>query len=175
MGILRQGWQCGGLAVVWSTLGLPALALCPADLPATLEAIAARPELSAARLGVQVETLAGKTVASREGDRFFVPASTLKLLTTAAVLTELGPAATLPTVILGATNADGTTTLQVMGGGDPSFDQGSLDALTTQLAQQNIRQVDILYGNESAFPGEAVIPIGNGKMCRPGTVRRSMP
>jgi len=158
MGILRQGWQCGGLAVVWSTLGLPALALCPADLPATLEAIAARPELSAARLGVQVETLAGKTVASREGDRFFVPASTLKLLTTAAVLTELGPAATLPTVILGATNADGTTTLQVMGGGDPSFDQGSLDALTTQLAQQNIRQVDILYGNESAFPGEAVNP-----------------
>jgi len=158
MGMLKPGWQLGGLTALWSTMSLPALALCPAELPAALAAIATRPELSAARLGVQVETLSGTTLASREGDRFFVPASTLKLLTTAAVLTELGPNQTLATTVLGAPNVDGTTTLQVIGSGDPSIDQASLDVLATQVAQQDIRQVDILYGDDTAFPGDPVNP-----------------
>ncbi|MEO0987171.1 MAG: D-alanyl-D-alanine carboxypeptidase/D-alanyl-D-alanine-endopeptidase [Cyanobacteria bacterium J06639_14] len=135
---------------------LPALALCPAELPAAIDAIANRPELAPARLGIQVETLTGETVYSRDRDRFFVPASSLKLLTTAAVLTQLGPDFTIRTSVYGRPDGSGITTLQVVGRGDPSFERADLTALTTQLAQQGIRQVDTLYGDESAFQGSAV-------------------
>ncbi|NER81227.1 MAG: D-alanyl-D-alanine carboxypeptidase/D-alanyl-D-alanine-endopeptidase, partial [Leptolyngbya sp. SIO1D8] len=110
------------------------------------------------RLGVQVETLTGDVIYSQEGDRFFVPASTLKLLTTAAVLTQLGPDYTISTPVYGITDAAGMTTLRILGQGDPSFEGEDLTTLATQLAQQNIREVDILYGDESAFPGSTVNP-----------------
>ncbi|WP_204140502.1 D-alanyl-D-alanine carboxypeptidase/D-alanyl-D-alanine-endopeptidase [Halomicronema sp. CCY15110] len=158
MPISPRFWQLSGLTAVWSAVGLPAMALCPAELPVALETVAAQPGLTGARLGVQVETLAGETVASREGDRFFVPASTLKLLTTAAVLTALGPEHTLQTSVLGTTSTGDRTTLQVIGGGDPSFDQASLTALATQLARQPIPSVEVLYGDDTAFPGAAVNP-----------------
>ena len=151
--LAMMGAVCGMIA-----LPLPAIALCPVDLPAAIDAIAQRPELTRARLGIQVETLGGQLVYSREGDRFFVPASTLKLLTTAAVLTQLGPHFTIRTSVQGVTDRMGVTTLQVMGGGDPSFDQADLTTLAAQLAQQGIRQVDTLYGDESALPGSAVNP-----------------
>lgn len=144
--------------IVASTFPFPANALCPAELPAVIERIAARPELVRARLGIRVETLTQETVMSREGNRFFVPASTLKLLTTAAALTELGPDYTFRTTVVGIVDADGTAIVQVVGQGDPSFDQADLMALSQQLAQQGVNFIDILYGNDSAFPGAAVNP-----------------
>lgn len=159
--MMRQSqitWQLSCLGIAWYALCLPAAALCPAALPEALEAIANQPALTGARLGVQAETLSGEPVVSREGDRFFVPASTLKLLTTAAVLTELGPDYQMKTFVLGVANVDDSVTLQVVGGGDPSFDQAGLEALAGQLGQQNIQQVEILYGNDSAFPGAIVNP-----------------
>ena len=151
-------WQLGGLTAAWSVVCLPAMALCPAALPTVLDTIAAQPELAGARLGVQVETLSGEVIVSREGDRFFVPASTLKLLTSAAVLTELGPEYTLQTSVLRNLNVDGTSALVVVGGGDPSFDQANFEALADQLILRNIGPVNTLYGNESAFPGAIVNP-----------------
>ncbi|MGF1461443.1 MAG: D-alanyl-D-alanine carboxypeptidase/D-alanyl-D-alanine-endopeptidase [Leptolyngbyaceae cyanobacterium] len=148
----------GGLGLTASLSCLPAVALCPADLPQRLAAISVRPELSGARLGVQVETLSGTVVYSQEGDRFFVPASTLKLLTTAAALTVLGPDHTLPTTIMGASTATGRTALTVVGGGDPTISTASLDALAQQLAPYDLSLVEVLYGDESALPGAIVNP-----------------
>ncbi|MEL6382616.1 MAG: D-alanyl-D-alanine carboxypeptidase/D-alanyl-D-alanine-endopeptidase [Cyanobacteria bacterium J06626_18] len=150
-------WLVGsGVILGTIALPLPSMALCPADLPAAIEAIASRPELVPARLGIQVETLSGETVYSREGAHFFVPASSLKLLTTATALTQLGPDFTIQTSVYGHTDAMGTTTLQVVGRGDPSFDRDDLSAIAEQLAQQGIRQVEMLWGDESAFQGSAV-------------------
>ncbi|MGF1521128.1 MAG: D-alanyl-D-alanine carboxypeptidase/D-alanyl-D-alanine-endopeptidase [Leptolyngbyaceae cyanobacterium] len=137
-------------------LPFPAVAVCPADLPAAIAAIANRPELVPARLGIQVETLAGETVYGWEGDRFFVPASSLKLVTTAAALTQLGPDFTLQTSVYGYTDPAGVTTLKVVGRGDPSFGRDDLSAIADQLAQQGIRQVEMLWGDESAFQGSDV-------------------
>ncbi|MDA0865540.1 MAG: D-alanyl-D-alanine carboxypeptidase/D-alanyl-D-alanine-endopeptidase [Cyanobacteria bacterium] len=136
----------------------PALALCPADLSARVEAIADRPELNHARLGVQVETLTGEGVYSRQGDRFFLPASNMKLFSTAAVLTALGPDYRIPTRVYGSPNGAGLTTLRVVGQGDPSFDSADLAALAQPLYQQGVRQVDPLIGDESAFAGDPVHP-----------------
>ncbi|MEM6521238.1 MAG: D-alanyl-D-alanine carboxypeptidase/D-alanyl-D-alanine-endopeptidase [Cyanobacteria bacterium P01_D01_bin.71] len=139
-------------------LPIPVMALCPADLPGAIATVANQPELAGARLGVQVETLTGEEILNREGDRFFVPASTLKLLTTAAVLTELEPEHTLQTSVLGATAADGRTLLAIVGGGDPSFDQADLEAIADHLVLRNLDPIAALYGDESAFPGAAVNP-----------------
>ena len=144
-----------GGAIAWP---LPTFAFCPADLPTAIDAIANRPELARARLGIQVETLAGESIYERESDRFFVPASALKLLTTAAVLTQLGPESTIRTSVYGDSDAAGTATLRVVGQGDPSFGREDLNTLVTQLAQQGIRQVDTLQGDDRAFLGSAVNP-----------------
>lgn len=158
-----RSWQKVSLLSIWlgGAIALPlpsAAALCPAELATSIEAIANRPELRRARLGIQVETLAGETLLSRESDRFFVPASTLKLLTSAAALTKLGPDYTLQTSVLGGQNANGIATLEVIGQGDPSFDQTDLEALSHQLQQRGVTRVDTLYGNDSAFAGSAVNP-----------------
>ncbi len=159
-----QGWGWGRAILAAPCLlpAAPALALCPADLSARVEAIADRPELNHARLGVQVETLAGEVVYSRQGDRFFLPASNIKLFSTAAVLTGLGPDYRIPTRIYGSTNAVGLTTLRIVGQGNPSFDTADLTALAQQLHQQlhqqGIRQVGQLLGDESAFTGDPTHP-----------------
>lgn len=158
---MTTAWKILGITgLVGGAIALPSpvAARCPTELSMPIEAIAARPELARARLGIQVETLAGETVYSREGDRFFVPASTLKLLTTAAVLTELGPDYTIRTPVLGTFQETGVATLTVVGQGDPSFDQTALEALARQLEQQGVQEVDWLYGSDRALPGGAVNP-----------------
>lgn len=160
--MMRRGFNgvlvsMGAIAVA---LPLPAVALCPAELANVIDNVAARPELARARLGVQVETLAGEVILSREGDRFFVPASTMKLLTTAAALTYLGPAHRLQTTVLGVVDplAGGDRALlQVVGGGDPSIDQTDLEALAHQVRQRSVQGVTVLYGRET-FAGQAVNP-----------------
>lgn len=157
--LFRLRWIASGSFLAGAlTLPLPVAALCPIDLSAAVESVASRPELERARLGVHVETLAGDYVYGRDSDRFFVPASALKLVTTAAVLTQLGPDFALQTSVHGQTTTTGTTTLQVVGQGDPSFDDAGLQALATQIAQQGIRRVDTLYGDDTYFQGSPVNP-----------------
>ncbi|MEM1290077.1 MAG: D-alanyl-D-alanine carboxypeptidase/D-alanyl-D-alanine-endopeptidase [Cyanobacteria bacterium P01_H01_bin.162] len=154
----KAGLSIGGSFIGAITAAFPAVALCPVDLPAAMEAIAQHPELARARVGIQIETLDGESVYSWSGDHFFVPASTLKLVTTAAVLTELGPDYRIRTAVLGMVDGAGRATLQVVGRGDPSFDQSDLADLASQVSELNVRQVDILYGDDRAFAGEAVNP-----------------
>jgi len=85
------------------------------------------------------------------------PASVEKLYTSVAVLTDLGPGATLQTIVLGAghLSAGGTWhgDLYLRGGGDPTFGDGTFnrvweegygptpDELATQLRRDGIRGV----------------------------------
>lgn len=156
-----NSWQTvmGGCGVVGAiAFSSPAWALCSDEFAIKLEQLLDRPELAYGRIGLQVETLAGEAMVSREGDRFFVPASTLKLVTTAAALTELGPDYYMQTLILGTDPTDEYTTLQLLGAGDPSFEDAGVEQLAEQLVQEGVNQVDVLYGNEALFPGEAVNP-----------------
>ncbi|NEP15689.1 MAG: D-alanyl-D-alanine carboxypeptidase/D-alanyl-D-alanine-endopeptidase [Leptolyngbya sp. SIO4C1] len=159
---MRRSHLLRWLPALLVTFALPAQAVCRAELAAQIDAIAARPELDRARLGVLVETLARsaterQTLYARDPDRYFVPASNVKLLTTAAALQQLGPDFTTRTSVYGRAQ-DGLTTLHVVGRGDPSFGESQMSAIAQQLQQQGIQRVSNLLGYDSYFTGSVVNP-----------------
>ncbi|WP_346291996.1 D-alanyl-D-alanine carboxypeptidase/D-alanyl-D-alanine endopeptidase [Sphaerothrix gracilis] len=157
---LERKYRWLGLLLLASVFpSAPAIAaVCPADLTARVEAIAAQPALRPARLGVRVETETGELVYERDSDRYFVPASNVKLFTTAATLQFLGPDFRIRTSIYGSTNDLGLTTLRVFGRGDPSLSDTQLAELARQLRQQGVQRVASLVADDSYFPGQATNP-----------------
>lgn len=143
----------------------PASALCRADLTQKIDTIAQTPSLKKARLGVLIETESGQIIYSRDADRYFVPASNVKLLTTAAALSSLGPNFTIRTSVHSQPQPDSlqadslqADSLQVIGRGDPTFSDDQLNDLASQLKTQGISNISNLLGNDSYFSGPAVNP-----------------
>lgn len=134
----------------------PANALCQADLTRKIDTIAQSPSLRKARLGVLIETQSRQVIYSRDADRYFIPASNVKLLTTAAALSSLGPNFTIRTSVYGPLQT--ATTLQVVGRGDPTFGDDQLSSLANQLQSQGIQTISNLLGNDSYFAGPTVNP-----------------
>jgi serine-type D-Ala-D-Ala carboxypeptidase/endopeptidase (penicillin-binding protein 4) len=125
--------RTSGTASGWRLLRTCVLALVVAAPPVTaqtdlrrqIERIIDRPEFEDAFWGVHVVDLGtGHTVFARNERRNFMPASTLKLFTTATALDRLGPAFRYVTTL----HADGTVRngvleghLVVRGSGDPTI------------------------------------------------------
>lgn len=120
--------------------------------------------------GVVVTSISrGDTLFSRNGDAPMLPASTLKLFTTALAFERLGPSHQLTTDILrdGVVEADGTLrgSLFLRGGGDPSLSPrympGGPDApmrvLARMVADAGIKRVSgDVVGDDSAFDGKRI-------------------
>ncbi|MFS8119345.1 MAG: D-alanyl-D-alanine carboxypeptidase, partial [Microcoleus sp.] len=65
--------------------------ICPGELGAKVDAIANRAEFSRSRWGILIQPLSSTaTLYSRDSTKYFIPASNVKLLTTAAALQKLG-------------------------------------------------------------------------------------
>lgn len=157
--------QAGLLVVLWSWFGIgvsPAIAqepaVCVAQLPESIDAVLRRPELRRTRWGILVETLGDRqTVYAHNADQYFIPASNVKLLTTAAVLEQLGPDFQIRTSVYQHDSAD-RQTLQVVGRGDPSLSEQDLATLAQQLRDRGITAIDRLIGDDSYFQGDPVNP-----------------
>jgi serine-type D-Ala-D-Ala carboxypeptidase/endopeptidase (penicillin-binding protein 4) len=134
-------------------------ALCPAELSVAIDAVLDRPTFARSRWGALVQTLGGdrpssiSTLYTREADQYFIPASTAKLLTTAAVLKGLGSQFRFRTSIYGTETPTGWT-LHLVGQGDPSFTERQLQQLTQQLSQRGIRPVGQLVVEDAEDPGD---------------------
>jgi D-alanyl-D-alanine carboxypeptidase/D-alanyl-D-alanine-endopeptidase (penicillin-binding protein 4) len=88
-----------------------------ASLNDSIKRLLARPELKGATVGVHVVSLSdGKTRFAHEADRLLIPASNVKLFTTAAALSTLGADFEFRTVV-GTAGRD----LVVVGAGDPTI------------------------------------------------------
>jgi len=102
--------------------------LVPASAPIdrTIDQIAARPEYAHAAIGVEAIDLAtGRVVYAKNAERFYVPASTTKLLTVGAALAAFGPDHRFHTRVYrtGSIEADGTLAgdLVLVASGDPNL------------------------------------------------------
>lgn len=129
--------------------------ICPAQLAGKIDAIANRPQFSRSRWGILIQTLApNNTLYSRDANQFFIPASNVKLLTTAAALKHLGSQFRIRTSVYN--NGDGS--LRVAGRGDPSLTDAQLKNLALQLRRSQITQVRQLIADDNYFQGAALNP-----------------
>ncbi len=139
-----------------------------------VEAILAEADLPPALWGIYVRDLeTGRTVYSRNAEQLLIPASTLKLFTTATALDALGPEHRYATRLYfdGDTRDDGTLRgdLVVRGSGDPTFgsryapdsaDGDPFETWARQLAAAGIRRIEgRLIGDDDVFED---YPYGEG-------------
>jgi D-alanyl-D-alanine carboxypeptidase/D-alanyl-D-alanine-endopeptidase (penicillin-binding protein 4) len=153
---------------------VPRLAPEVASLGSSLDSALANPAFDRARWGVIVESADdGQVLYRRDAERLFVPASNLKLVTTAAALARLGADFRWTTAVLARGERHGDTVagdLLVVGRGDPTFavdaTGDSVDVLhalrpwVDSLAAHGIRVIrGRVAGDGSAFPDP---PLGRG-------------
>jgi D-alanyl-D-alanine carboxypeptidase/D-alanyl-D-alanine-endopeptidase (penicillin-binding protein 4) len=134
--------------------------ICPTQLNQQIEAITNRPEFRHSRWGILVQTLGRnpETLYAQDEQRYFIPASNVKLLTTAAALTQLGPQFRIRTAVYQLSNQANGVALEVLGHGDPSLTDRELKELAQQIQSRGITQVSQLIGNDHYFQGDAVNP-----------------
>ncbi len=139
----------------------PALpAVCSSQLPAAINSIIDRPELQRYRWGIVVQEL-GRTdrLYDRDGDRLFIPASNVKLITTAVALRQLGASTRLRTSVYQLPSNGSLSNLLVVGRGDPSLTIVGLQSIAQQLQQRGIKQIGQISFDDGYFRGE---PINSG-------------
>ncbi|MEH2024607.1 D-alanyl-D-alanine carboxypeptidase/D-alanyl-D-alanine endopeptidase [Nostoc sp.] len=129
--------------------------ICSTQLGTAIDAVINRPLFSRVRWGILVQPLStGPTLYSRDAQKYFTPASNLKLLTTAAALQELGANFRIRTSIY----QNGNGVLRVVGRGDPSLSDTQLQKLAQQLKQKGITQIQRLIADDSYIQGDIVNP-----------------
>lgn len=101
------------------------------------------------------EVDSGRTLFSWRADARRVPASVEKLYTTASSLLLDGPAFTLPTTAVAATEPDDDGVvdggLYVVGSGDPQLTTSGLARLARAVKAAGVRRVDRVYGDDDAW------------------------
>ncbi|MGG6297597.1 D-alanyl-D-alanine carboxypeptidase/D-alanyl-D-alanine endopeptidase [Leptolyngbya sp. AN02str] len=147
------------LSVLLGGMAAQASEVCPANLE---QAIARTIEQSSVRdrtrWGILVETLDGsQRLYARDAEQFFIPASNVKLFTTAAALAQFGPTYQIRTSVHRTTRQDATE-LQVVGRGDPNLGTAQLQTLATQLQNQGITAIDRLVAHDHHFRGDPINP-----------------
>jgi D-alanyl-D-alanine carboxypeptidase/D-alanyl-D-alanine-endopeptidase (penicillin-binding protein 4) len=140
----------------------------PRALRAAIDAVVARADLSSASWGIEVRSLdSGRLLYARDAERALRPASTLKLVTTAAALDVFGPGARFRTTVETAGRLDAMGRIlgdvHLVGHGDPSLSTRfgpevpgeALSELAGALAAAGVHRIEgRLIGNEAEFSGD---------------------
>jgi serine-type D-Ala-D-Ala carboxypeptidase/endopeptidase (penicillin-binding protein 4) len=127
--------------------------ICPAQLTDKISAITSRAEFRRSRWGILVQTLDDRqTLYAQDDDHYFIPASNVKLLTTAAVLEVLGDRYTIRTSVY----QNDAGVVRLVGRGDPSLTNAELNQLAKQIGDRNITRINQLIADDSYFQGDPV-------------------
>jgi serine-type D-Ala-D-Ala carboxypeptidase/endopeptidase (penicillin-binding protein 4) len=133
--------------------------VCSQDLSPAISKIINHPKFKRSRWGIEIQVLAtGESLYSLNADKFFTPASSVKLLTTAAVLSKLGANYQITTPLYSVGNSPHLTSLRVKGQGDPTISTKSLKTIVHQLQQRGIRRIEKLIIDDSYFAPPKIHP-----------------
>jgi D-alanyl-D-alanine carboxypeptidase/D-alanyl-D-alanine-endopeptidase (penicillin-binding protein 4) len=164
-------WSPAGAACLVALLASPAppsALAAPNRLQRAIDGIVDAPRFADAWWGVEVRSLrTGKVLYARNPQRNLKPASTLKVVTTAAALDAFGPEARLRTTVESTGRLDGLGRilgdLYLVGRGDPHlsgrFTEGRPTAIFEEMAE-SLRQAGVrriegrVIGHEGLFRGE---------------------
>jgi len=162
---------CGSLLLLLQVGLLPAKAqpLCPAQLEGAIAPIVNDPQFRRAHWGILVQTESNllesnspSTLYAQNAEKFFMPASNAKLLTTAAALTRLGSQFRIRTSVYQMVNRVGdqatANILRIVGHGDPSLTDRQLQDLARQIRDRGMTQIDRLILDDQYFRGDAINP-----------------
>lgn len=139
----------------------------PPDLSAALEPLLKNDALGDRRAAVVIDTATGKRLYGKGADAPMTPASTVKIATTVAALSALGPAHRIPTTVRASADL---RTVTLVGGGDPTLDKAALRALATDTARAlkagKAASVRLRY-DTSGYAGPSHHPIGPNENIAP--------
>jgi serine-type D-Ala-D-Ala carboxypeptidase/endopeptidase (penicillin-binding protein 4) len=132
--------------------------VCPADLDRTVAAIADRKGWQRYQWGIYAQALnANSPLLNYRGQSNLVPASTTKLLTTAAALRQFGGQYRLRTSIYRDPGGDPQQpSLTVVGRGDPTITTTEIQKLSGLLKAQGIQRITQLTADTSYFRGDSI-------------------
>ncbi|MEU6944211.1 D-alanyl-D-alanine carboxypeptidase/D-alanyl-D-alanine-endopeptidase [Streptomyces sp. NPDC046316] len=137
------------------------------DLAAVLVPLLADPGLGPLRTASVVDATTGKQLYGEGATTPMTPASTIKIATSVAALSAMGPDHRIPTTVVAS--PDGRT-VTLVGGGDPTLDRARLKALATATARalkgRGVTAVRITY-DTSLYRGPARHPIGPNENIAP--------
>lgn len=137
-----------GKALGKLSLSLLLVCLCWTRLGDCQGASAALPKSPAETLGVfAVDASTGEVIWQVNSDTPLRPASVLKLITSSAALSSLGPEHTFETRIL----YDGKS-LFVLGGGDPVLTTEDISRIATEISFRGLRSVQDIVVDLSRYP-----------------------
>ena len=141
------------------SLGSSSQSICPQDLSLAIDEIINRPKLERSRWGIHIETLDNARVLySLAADEYFTPASSAKLLTTAAALVSLGEDFRIETPVYARGYAPNLISLRLEGRGDPTISTDSLKVLVRQLQELGIKEIEKLIVDDGYLPQPALNP-----------------
>lgn len=139
-------------------------------LQAKIRSVLQRPELRRGHIGVKIVSLdTGRTVFDENSEKYFMPASNMKVFTVAAALEKLSPNFKFVTSVFapGKPDENGLVKgdLTIYGRGDISFSTAfadgdyyqGLDNLAERIAASGVKRIEgDLIGDESYFRGNAI-------------------
>lgn len=136
-------------------------------LKAALTPLLDVPALGAVRAAVVVDTATGEQLYARGATTPMTPASTVKIASTVAALSALGPDHRIATSVRLSADA---RTLTLVGGGDPTLDEAALRHLAADTARAlrdgGTTAIGLQY-DTSRYSGPALHPIGPNENIAP--------
>ena len=138
------------------------LGACASVQPAALSPLD-DPSLAGAQWGIAVARLDGAPLLMKDANQRFLPASNVKIFTTAAAIARLAPLEKWSPgtrAHLEAATEDGLPDVVLVGGGDPALSDDTdcapacLEDLARALAGQGVTTVNNVIGDISLFPDE---------------------
>jgi len=115
---------------------------CASELPNQINRILTASN-QRSRWGIKIQPWSSQQVLyQRNANQFFIPASTVKLFTTATALNQFNPQFQVVTPVYWDGSPPHLETLQIIGQGDPSFKTADLETLADTLNTKGIRSID---------------------------------